>query len=93
METEDAASVNFTQIAAMMNEEAGRSNMLYVRPSMISNAELLLDPAAKSSCGDSGTLKPDLTEYYDYVCVNKSVWSHLYSWFSADYVIFRKLRR
>jgi len=81
---------NLTQMA---NDETTMSSVLYGRPGMIRNAELLLNQAAKSSCGNSGHLKPDLTLHFDYVTVTKEVWTHLYSWYSADYVIFRSLKR
>ena len=81
--------LNLTQM--VMNEETTSSSVLYGRPDTIKNAELLLNEAAKSSCGKSGHLKPDLTLYFDYVTVTKEVWTHLYSWYSADYVIFRNL--
>ena len=31
--------------------------------------------------------------HFDYVYVTKDVWSHLYSWYSADYTIFRYLKQ
>lgn len=69
------------------------SSVLYGKPDIITNAELLLNEQAKSSCGKLGRLKPDLTLLFDYVYVPKEVWQHLYSWYSADYVIHRPLRR
>ena len=52
-----------------------------------------MNPDAKSSCGKDGWLKTELELNFDYVYVTKEVWQHLYSWYSADYVIFRHLKR
>ena len=38
-------------------------------------------------------LKTTLVEHFDYEVVPKSVWQHLYSWYSADVTICRKLKR
>lgn len=65
------------------------SSVLYGKPGMIINAELLLNEKANSSCGKGGRLKADLALLYDFVIVPKDVWQHIYSWYSADYVIFR----
>ena len=47
---------------------------------------------AKSSFGQSGALKENIVLHFDYIYVTKAVWTHLYSWFSADYTIFRYLK-
>ena len=89
MTTSNYEDVNFTQLA--LND--AEPSVLYARPGIIKNHELLLNQAAKSSCGKSGHLKADLALNYDYVFLSKDVWLHLYSWYSADYVIHRQLKR
>ena len=87
-----AQDINFTQLI-LSDDTMGNTNGLYGKPGIIRNSELLLNQAAKSSCGTSGHLKPDLTLHFDYETVSKEVWTHLYSWYSADYVIYRHLKR
>lgn len=36
-------------------------------------------------------MKQTLVEYFDYEVVSKSVWQHLYSWYSADIAICREI--
>ena len=38
-------------------------------------------------------LKRTVVEHFDYEVVSAEVWKHLYSWYSADAAICRKLRR
>ena len=41
--------------------------------------------------GKNGTLKPNLFEHFDFEVVCNEVWQHLYSWYSADWCLPRKL--
>ena len=66
---------------------------LYNKPGPICNEVLLRNQSqAKASVGHSGLLKENLVLHFDYVYVTKEVWNHLYSWYSADYTIFRYLK-
>ena len=49
-------------------------SVLYGKPGIIQNQDLLLNKEAKSSCGAQGQLKPNLELNFDYVYVNKEVW-------------------
>ena len=80
-------------VATPTLEEDFHSSVLYGKPGLIQNAELLLNEQAKSSCGKQGRLKPDLAFLFDYIFVPRDVWQHFYSWYSADYAIYRPLRR
>jgi hypothetical protein len=71
---------------------------LYDKPSMIANEyvflhftlfrDLLLDPKSSNT-----RLKGDIIEHFDYEVVSQEVWYHLYSWYSADYCLFRWVQR
>jgi hypothetical protein len=41
----------------------------------------------------SNALKSNLVEHFDYEVVSLEVWSHLYSWYSADWCISRLIKR
>ena len=43
--------------------------------------------------GKTSALKADLVDHFDYEAVSQPVWSHLYSWYSADYCVFRYMRK
>ena len=62
-----------------------QSQLFYERPLAITN-DGLLDPDYPRS-----HLKKALVEHYDFEVVCQRVWVHLYSWYSADVAICRKL--
>ena len=43
--------------------------------------------------GKSVQLKANLIEHFDYEVVSADVWRHIYSWYSADWCIFRVLKK
>lgn len=63
-------------------------SMLYKRPGKIHNMHLI-DPDTLSKY--KYHLKNSLQEYYDYIVINKSVWSYLSSWYNYDYMISKEL--
>lgn len=68
----------------------------YQRPELIRNryfsyANLVYSNLLLSN--QSIALRPHLIENFDFVAVPMAVWKHLYSWYSADWVISRKLVR
>lgn len=38
-------------------------------------------------------LKEGLVEHFDYEVVTHEVWNHLYSWYSADYCVYRAIKK
>ena len=38
-------------------------------------------------------LRSNLIEHFDYEVISPDVWKHLYSWYSADMQVVRKLKR
>ena len=62
-----------------------QSQLFYERPGTITNDRLLEAESPKNS------LKRALVEHYDFEVVCQRVWVHLYSWYSADVEICRKL--
>ena len=66
----------------------------YSKPGPITNKDLLEEGnLAKSACGDSGKLKKNMVLHFDFVYVDKETWQHLYSWYSADYTVFKYLKK
>ncbi|TNV82814.1 hypothetical protein FGO68_gene5812 [Halteria grandinella] len=78
-----------------------RNFSMYDKPGPISNEHLLLDRKAHFIDKSKKTvfaqphyyLKYDLIEHFDYEVVSQELWTHLQSWYGADYVIPRKMRR
>lgn len=62
------------------------STNVYDKPGLIINRDLLRD-------GRNNYLKESLIEHYDYEAVSQQVWTHLYSWYSADWCISREIKR
>ena len=63
-----------------------QSQLFYERPNIITNSHLL-DPKLPNKT----SLKKTLVEHFDYEVICQRVWVHLYSWYSADVAICRKL--
>ena len=63
-----------------------QSQLFYERPRSIVNSHLL-----DSKFAHRNWLKKTLVEHFDYEVVCQKVWLHLYSWYSADVTICRKL--
>ena len=61
--------------------------MFYERPETIQNNNLL----EKDDTSYRNKVKKTLVEHFDYEVVPHAVWQHLYSWYSADVTICRKL--
>ncbi len=55
---------------------------------MINNKHMLDDRYPRLNM-----LKTTLVEHFDYEVVPQSVWQHLYSWYSADVTICRRLKK
>jgi hypothetical protein len=38
-------------------------------------------------------LKDNLVEHFDYEAISTDIWTHLYSWYSADYCVSRIIKK
>jgi len=68
------------------NEKGRGGPGVYSKPGIIKNGDLLEDVKLLS-------LKENLMEPFDFVSVSCEVWSHLYSWYSADHTLVRFMKR
>ena len=73
-------------LEAESQADGEQSQLFYERPTCIDNNHLL-DPKG----AHRNWLKRTLVEHFDYEVVCQKVWIHLYSWYSADVTIARKL--
>ena len=73
-------------LAEAIDNEHEQSQLFYERPGMIEN-RVLMDEES----GYKTLLKQALVEHFDFEVVSHSVWQHLYSWYSADVTVCRKL--
>lgn len=71
----------------MTNTDNDTSTIFYESPGMILNQRLIV----QSEVLGVRAMKQTLVEYFDYEVVSKSVWQHLYSWYSADIAICREI--
>jgi len=69
--------------------ENDQSVLFYENPGKIINQRLIdYSEVLGIKC-----IKKTLVEYFDYEVVSRSVWQHLYSWYSADTAICREIVR
>ena len=80
--------ISMATIDLALEGESGieESQLFYERPGKIVNTSLL-----DSKFVNRNWLKRTLVEHFDYEVVCQKVWLHLYSWYSADVTICRKL--
>ena len=74
-------------MAEAIENENEQSQLFYERPDIIENDNLL----EMDKLSYRNQIKKTLVEHFDYEVVPLSVWQHLYSWYSADVTICRKL--
>ena len=43
--------------------------------------------------GNNARLNENLVEHFDFVALSGEVWKYLYSWYSADHIVVRFLKR
>ena len=77
---------SFATLAEAIDNENDQSQLFYERPGSIENENLL-----ESEINYRNELKSTIVEHFDYEVVPHSVWLHLYSWYSADVTICRRL--
>jgi hypothetical protein len=76
-----------SELKTLTNTDNEQSVLLYEKPGRILNQRLL----AQTEMLGLKCLKQTLVEYFDYEVVSKSVWQHIYSWYSADTAICREI--
>lgn len=77
---------SFMTLSEAIENDNEVSQLLYERPGIIENAALL-----DSSAQYRNEIKKTVVERFDYEVLPHSVWQHLYSWYSADVTICRRL--
>ena len=73
-------------MAEAIENENEQSQLFYERPGSIENQNLL-----ETEVNYRNELKNTIVEHFDYEVVPPTVWLHLYSWYSADVTVCRRL--
>ena len=77
---------SFATLAEAIENENEQSQLFYERPGCIENKNLLEPEVTYLN-----QVKKTAVEHFDFEVVPHQVWQHLYSWYSADVTICRKL--
>lgn len=78
---------SFATLAEAIENDNEQSQLFYERPGLIKNSNLLDSELG----GYFNHVKKTLVEHFDFEVVPHRIWQHLYSWYSADVTICRKL--